>query len=159
MLVRSLVLASVASLVVPLVGCGAGSTTANTAVTGKLLNNGAPLTVQGQQIGLGRIELHFIPTFPGGTSRMTLVHADGKFSLDQAGEFTPGKYKLAVYALEPAKDPSAVPTAGGMVDRLEGAFSKDNTPIEREIAAGADLGEIDLATFPKKSATTQPAKR
>src|SRR5207244_2086562 len=119
------------SLVVQLVGCGAGSPTAKMAVTGKLLNNGAPLSVQGQEIGVGRIELHFIPK-AGGTTRMTLVHADGKFALDQAGDnFTPGKYKLAVYALEPAKDPRAMPAAGGMVDRLEGAFSKDNTPIER----------------------------
>jgi hypothetical protein len=142
-------------LILPLVGCGTSSTT-SVAVKGRIVNNGAPLTVKGQQVGVGRVELHLIPTpGSGGTARVTLVQPDGKFSFDQAGGFTAGKYKLAVYAWEPAPDPSKAP--GGLIDRLEGAFSKDSTPIEREITPGKDLGEIDLATFPK-TPSTEPAK-
>ena len=90
----------------------------------------------------------------GGASRIALVQTDGKFILDQPGEFTAGKYKLAIYAWEPAADPSKAVATSGLADQLQGAFSKENTPIEREIAVGQDLGEIDLAKF----ATKPPAK-
>src|SRR5262245_8037706 len=132
MIRRTLVVAGASMLLLSLGGCGGASSTASVAVRGRIVNNGAPLAVKGQEVGVGRIELHFVPPMgAGGTSRIALVRPDGKFSLDQAGGFTAGKYKLAVYAWEPAADPSK--SVGGLTDRLEGAFSKDNTPIERDI--------------------------
>src|SRR5262245_46065972 len=74
LLFRSLLFACVVLFIVPFAGCGGRSATPP-AVTGKIVKNGSPLTVQGQQIGVGRIELHFLPMFAGGTSRVVLVRA------------------------------------------------------------------------------------
>lgn len=117
------------------VGCQQSTGPVTVPLQGSLLMNGQPLEVKGRDIGLGQVALEFIPvddTSP--TPQVFGVKADaaGKFSF--AGGIKPGKYKVAVYQWDPYPN----------VDKLQGAYAKEKTPIIREVDGKSPI-DIDLA--------------
>lgn len=116
-------------------GCQQNTGPVTVPLQGSLLMNGQPLEVKGREIGLGQVALDFIPVDDTGPAPQTFgVQAgiDGKFSFP--GGIKPGKYKVAVYQWDPYP----------MVDKLQGAYSKERTPIVREVDGKSPI-DIDLA--------------
>jgi hypothetical protein len=121
-----------------LVGCGAPPDD-SIPVRGKLTNNGQPLAVQGRDLGLGYVELHFYRMNDDGSVDKDPADA----AVEESGEFTvrgrdgrglpPGKYKITVRQLDPAPDN----------DKLGGRFNLENTPLVREVTDEEIL--IDLS--------------
>ena len=112
---------------------------------GTIVQGGSPLHVERPDIGLGFIELVLIPEGADPNDDTldfdaTLAEPDGTFIFEGAGKGIPaGTYRLAVYHYE----------QGPEADKLEGAFSGENTPIEIDVSQEnvgdeQDLGLIDL---------------
>jgi len=96
--------------------------------------NGQPLQVAQREIGVGQVAIEFIPAEPAGPAPQTYgaqADAAGKFSLP--GGIPPGKYKIAVHQWDPYPN----------VDKLQGAFSKEKTPLVREIDGKSPI-DIEL---------------
>jgi hypothetical protein len=127
-----------------LAGCGGGYTPdEGVVVEGKILQGGQPLEVPNREVGLGSVEVQLIPTgaLAGQVGVETaLAEADGSFRVQGAGRgIKPGKYKVVVYQHD----------QGMNSDKLQGAFSDQNSPIEVDIAEdnvgdAQDLGVIEL---------------
>jgi hypothetical protein len=117
-------------------GCGEPAGPAMVACEGTLLANGQPLEVANRELGLGMVQLEFIPvdSTPDAQTYAATADAAGKFSLP--GGLTPGKYKVAVRQWDPYPE----------TDKLQGAFAKERTPIVRDITGQEGKIEIDLAT-------------
>jgi hypothetical protein len=125
----------VAILALTLAGCQQNSGPVTVPLQGSLLMNGAPLEVKGREIGLGQVALEFIPADDTGPAPQTYgvqAGVDGKFTF--AGGIKPGKYKVAVYQWDPYP----------MVDKLQGAYSKERTTIVRDVDGKTPI-DIDLA--------------
>ncbi|WP_254507052.1 carboxypeptidase-like regulatory domain-containing protein [Anatilimnocola floriformis] len=103
-------------------GCGS-SGPVMVACEGTLLLNGKPLEVAKREIGVGQVSLEFIPVenTPNAQPYGAQVDAAGKFSLP--GGVTPGKYKVVVRQWDPYPQ----------VDKLQGKFDKEHTPLVRQI--------------------------
>ena len=115
-------------------GCGDPSRPQTVACEGTLLMNGQPLQVAQREIGVGQVAIEFIPAEPAGPAPQTYgaqADAAGKFSLP--GGIPPGKYKIAVHQWDPYPN----------VDKLQGAFSKEKTPLVREIDGKSPI-DIEL---------------
>jgi hypothetical protein len=132
-----------------LCGCG-GADSGKALVKGRIVMNGEPLVVQGQEIGVGRVEVRLVNA-QGFAEEVALANVDGEFEFHGDGGGVPaGTYKISVKQIEPQlpKPPEAGRPAvpAGDLDLLNGAFDEKNTPIQREIGEGdVDLGTIDLA--------------
>jgi len=106
---------------------------------GKLLKGGKPLEVAQRELGLGQVAIEFIPLpapdaagAPASTERFgTTVDAQGNFS--RPGGIPPGQYKVAVRQWDPLPN----------VDKLNGAFAEDKTPLLRTIDGKSEI-VIDL---------------
>jgi hypothetical protein len=121
-------------LVLTVAGCQQSSGPVTVPLQGSLLMNGQPLEVQGREIGVGQVKLEFIPLDDAGPAPQpygVTADAAGKFSF--VGGIKPGKYKVAVYQWDPYP----------MVDKLQGAFSAERTPIVREVDGKTPI-DIDL---------------
>jgi hypothetical protein len=121
------------------VGCGGGPAPradASPQEKGKLLKDGAPFVpdTKGLPPGDPGIRVTFIPA-AGGADVPTVVNTTtGEFVIGAKGEgVKPGKYKVAVHA----------GPVGGK-DALGDKFTKENTPIVRDVAPGQEV-VIDLA--------------
>lgn len=120
-------------------GCGKGGPTTYR-VTGRLVNNGQPVTVPATEAALGSVQIRFLLLAEDGTadgySFDAPTDAEGAFSVQGATGrgIPPGKYRIAVYQYDPYP-----------IDKLRGAFAEEKTPIVREITGSTDLGTIDLA--------------
>ncbi len=120
-------------------GCGPPAEKTVT-VRGKVTDAGAPLVVEGRDIGLGMVQIHFYRIEEAGGQSSdpysALVQEDGTFEI--AGHsrpgIPPGKYRIAVYQWDPYPQ----------TDRLEGRFSETESPIVREISTDAEL-DLDLS--------------
>jgi hypothetical protein len=113
-----------------LAGCGGGAR-----VTGKLTNNGQPLTVSDK----GMIVVSFIQegSQPGQPGAYPVdLGPDGTFTVKGTNGqgIPPGKYMISVQQLDP------YPTT----DKLKGQFFGSKSPIVREIK-GSTVLDIDLA--------------
>jgi hypothetical protein len=108
-----------------LCGCGSDNVIkSGTVIRGKLLNKGVPLTAQNMDIGVGKIEIIFVPTEPSQEEFSTTANADGSYEYVGAGKgIAPGKYKVAVYQWDPYP----------VEDKLGNKFSKENTPITVDV--------------------------
>ena len=115
-------------------GCGGNSGPVTVACEGTLLLNGKPLEVAKREIGVGQVAIEFIPIDAAANRETYGAQADaaGKFSLP--GGLPPGKYKVAVHQWDP------YPT----VDKLQGKFAKERTPLVREID-GKKAIDIELS--------------
>lgn len=121
------------------VGCGGGDAEETVTARGRLTNAGQPLTVQGMDVGIGMIQVEFYRIGPDGkqleTPETATVDADGYFNVTgRGGGLPPGKYKIAVRQWDPYPQ----------VDKLQGRFDAQNSPIVREITGDGDL-LIDLS--------------
>lgn len=125
-------------------GCGASAVHEGTVVPvqGRVTNAGQPLTVKGQEIGLGFVEVKFCK-YEGEGKRTaandaftTKTDASGSFKI--SGRFghgiPPGKYRIAVRQWDPY--PSN--------DVLAGKFDEEHSPFIRDITRRESL-EIDLS--------------
>lgn len=112
---------------------------------GTIVQGGSPLHVERPDVGLGFIELVLIPRSADPNDdtadfNATLAEPDGTFVFEGAGKGIPaGNYRLAVYHYE----------QGPEADKLEGAFSGENTSIQITVSEDnmgdeQDLGVIDL---------------
>ncbi len=131
---------AVSLVVVLLVGCKSQPAEKVVSVSGRVTNAGAPLQVSGRDIGLGRVEIALHLVQPDGTVAPEFESA----AADEQGNFTvrgrdgkgikPGKYRIVVRQWDP--DPT---------DKLDGKFSVENSPIEREVGESDTTIEIDLS--------------
>jgi hypothetical protein len=106
-------------------------------VTGKVVRNGVPLTVEALPPGEVPAEVIFVPIGEGSAESEALA-ADGTFR--EAGwekGIKPGKYKLAITHF----------VQGRESDGLQGAFSAESTPITVEIPSDKVGAEHDLGTI------------
>lgn len=116
-------------------GCGSRGGEGLIQVKGKLTNAGQPLKVQGQEAGLGLIQLEFYRITESGQPSTDPESA----RLDEQGNFTipgrsgggilPGKYRVVVRQWDPYPN----------VDRLGGKFDAAHSPIVRQIAGQEDV--------------------
>lgn len=117
-----------------LTGCGGPKGPVTVSCEGTLLKNGQPLQVAQREIGVGQVTLEFIPvddTGPAPQPYGAHVDAAGKFSMP--GGIPPGKYKVVVRQWDPFDT----------VDRLQGAYAKDKTPLVFDIDGKSPIN-IDL---------------
>ena len=139
------------SLLVLLAGCGGPKNPEvkpGIVIKGKVLKGGQPLVVPNQDIGVGVIEVMLSPVDakPGSEIQTANAKKDGTFELVRAGKGVPaGKYKLAVYQRD----------QGIESDQLQGAFSKETTPItidvpEAKTGQTIELDVIELDSYQKK---------
>lgn len=113
-----------------LASCGQPATPGTVSCDGMLLMNGQPLEVAGREIGVGQVTLEFFPVDASGPAPQTYgaqADATGRFAMP--GGIPPGKYKIAVRQWDPYPDH----------DKLQGKFSKETTPIVREIDGKSPL--------------------
>jgi hypothetical protein len=106
-----------------LAGCSSGYK-----VTGKLQNNGAPVTVSEK----GMVMMSFQPAEKAGTVYPVTVEKDGSFVVGNGPDGTGptrGKYRVAVEILDPYKDDKGQPGK----DKLGGKFTSSNSPIYKEV--------------------------
>lgn len=133
--------ASVIVLLLAVVGCGQSPPEEKVVtVSGRVTNAGTPLAVSGRDIGLGRVEIAFHRLNADGTVSTDFESA----GVDEQGNYTmrgrdgkgikPGKYRIAVRQWDP--DPT---------DKLEGKFSPENSPIEREVGESDTTIDIDVS--------------
>jgi hypothetical protein len=126
----------------PATGCSpAGPPTYK--VTGQVLLDGKPLTVQPQ---IGRVMIKFIPAaadpsqlvdpkfavYDEGTGRFFVPGADGK-------GVAAGKYRIAVYQYDPFPQ----------TDKLNGVFKDGKTPLAVDITGALDMPPTELRTYMK----------
>ena len=115
--------------------CTSSSGPVTVSCSGTLLKDGQPLAVANEEIGLGMVSLEFIPieTAKPTTERYGVkVNKDGTFSRPDG--IPPGKYKIAVWQWDPYPN----------VDKLQGAFAEEKTPLIRMIDGKSPL-EIELS--------------
>jgi len=133
--------AGVLAAVVALAGCGGGGDDGPqvTAVSGELTKGGQPLEVSGREVGTGRVVVEFYQLKDDGSVSTDPFEAevapDGSFQVAglKGRGIPPGKYKIAVRQWDPYPQ----------TDRLNGAFSRDQTPLVRQVESGKPL-VIDL---------------
>ena len=111
-------------------------------VTGHVLLNGKPLTVQPV---LGQVKVQFLPF---ASDRSKLVDPNDAAYDQKTGKFTvagldgkgikPGQYRVAIYQYDPYPQ----------TDKLGGKFSKKNTPITVEVKGAQDF-PIELNQYLK----------
>jgi len=116
-------------------GCGGSGGEEVVEVKGRLTNAGQPLEVQGKEVGLGLVQLQFYRLGPDGKPSTDPEGA----RLDDQGNFTlpgrdgkgipPGCYRIAVHQWDPYPQ----------VDRLEGKFDVEKSPITREIDGKSEV--------------------
>ncbi|MBX9681228.1 MAG: hypothetical protein K2X38_20930 [Gemmataceae bacterium] len=130
-LAHNLRLASFLFMCLYVIGCGK----AGFSVTGKLEDNGKPLTVSDK----GMVNMNLVPVedksgasvFPADVSK------DGTFTVRPRGDGslpTSGKYRVSIEIVDPYPGK----------DKLNGKFSGAKSPIVREINGSANL-TIDIA--------------
>jgi hypothetical protein len=106
-----------------LAGCSSGYK-----VTGKLQNNGQPVTVSDK----GVVEMSFQPTEKPGTVYPVTVAKDGSFVVgngpDGAGP-AQGKYRVIVSIIDPYPGK----------DKLNDKFGSTNSPIYKEVKGNEDI--------------------
>lgn len=122
-----------------LVGCGSAPEKYTT-VKGKVHKGGTPLQVSGADVGTGFVQVDFYPLDAGGqiAGEPESTHADAEGNFTIGGTtgpgLKPGKYRVAVYQYDPYPD----------VDKLNGQFSKENSPIVKEIPEGQEEVEMEI---------------
>jgi hypothetical protein len=132
---HAFLLLALCSFVIFVAGCGGPVGPVTVSCEGTLLKDGQPLQVDKREIGVGQVTLEFIPVGDTGPAPQTYgaqADAAGKFSLP--GGVPPGKYKVAVRQWDPYPDN----------DKLQGAFSKEKTPLIREIDGKSPI-QIELS--------------
>lgn len=115
--------------------CTTSSGPATVACSGTLLKDGQPLVVAQEEIGVGMVSLEFIPietTTPTTERYGVKVSKDGTFSHPDG--IPPGKYKISVRQWDPYPN----------VDKLQGAFADDKSPLIRTIDGKSPI-EIELS--------------
>jgi hypothetical protein len=124
-------------------GCGGGfQPDAGVIVTGKVVQGGQPIALDGAIPGYGKVEVQVIEPTAGSSIAAAHCEADGSFEIVHGGGgIPPGKYKLAIRA---QKDPDT--------DLLQGKLSEQNTTIEVNVPADKlggqhDLGTIEVGTY------------
>jgi hypothetical protein len=123
-----------------LVGCGSSGPDLVIA-KGKIVKGGNPLPITRPEIGVGSLQLQLTPeaSAPGLEPEVTRAKEDGTFEFIGEGKgIKPGTYRLSVLHFQD----------GPPVDKLNGAFGPQNTPLKVTVAADKgpshDLGTIDL---------------
>ncbi len=115
-------------------GCG-GSGEEVVEAKGRVTDAGNVLQVEGRDIGVGYVRVEFYRIGDDGQqateSEGCVVDENGNFSLRGAtgNGIPPGKYRIAVRQWDPFPD----------VDRLEGRFDAENSPIIREVTGQEDI--------------------
>jgi hypothetical protein len=122
-----------------LAGCSSAPSEPAVEVRGRLTQAGQPLTVKGREVGLGLIELKFLPLGPDGKPGAAFFQA----SVDEQGYYTvpgrqhqglpPGKYRIVVRQWEPYPQ----------TDKLGGKYDEKNSPLERTLDKPGAL-DLDL---------------
>jgi hypothetical protein len=118
-------------------GCG-GQHGDEVTVRGKVTNGGEPLRVNGRELGLGYVEVHFYHIREDGSidpdPADAGVEESGEFSVrGRDGRGIPaGKYRITVRQLDPAPDN----------DKLGGRFNLQNSRIVREVAGEEILIDV-----------------
>ena len=117
------------------VGCGGGSAEKVVTVQGTITSGGQPLTVAGEEAGLGYVQVQFFRIDDAGVQSTDPASArvstsDGSFELAGHGGqgIPPGKYRVAVRQWDPYPE-----------DKLQGKFDETNSPILRTIEGDAML--------------------
>ena len=114
-------------------GCGGETGPKLVKAHGTVTKGGEVLQVAGRDIGVGMVQLEFIPAEgnPATETYGAVVDAEGKF--DMPGGMPPGKYKVAVRQWDPYPQ----------TDKLGGKFAATATPIVRDVTGDQPI-EIDL---------------
>ena len=115
-----------------LAGCGKTYQVPGTAkVTGRVTNGGAPLKVEGREIGLGMVTIGFCPLANDNAARAesasAMLDAEGNFEVIEGVK--PGNYLITVRQWDPYPQ----------VDRLGRKFDERNSKIIREITEDVEL--------------------
>lgn len=119
-----------------LVGCGSAPEK-HTTVNGRVHKSGTALQVVNFDNGSGYVEVAFHPMDadgkPGERIESTNADVEGNFGTPPPG-LKPGKYLVAVYQFDPYPD----------VDKLNGKFSPQNSPITIVIPEGQAEVQLDI---------------
>jgi hypothetical protein len=116
-------------------GCGGRGGGDLVKVKGRLTNAGQPLTVRGQDVGLGVIELGFYRMPDNGPQstdpESARLEADGRFTVPgRNGQgISPGKYRIVVRQWDPFPD----------FDKLKGQFDAEHSSIVRTITGNEEV--------------------
>ena len=110
-----------------LVGCGSSGSDLVIA-KGKIVKGGAPLPITRPDIGVGSLQLQLAPEAgaAGLAPEVTRAKEDGAFEFVGEGKgIKPGTYRLSVLHYQD----------GPPVDKLNGAFAPQTTPLKVTVAA------------------------
>jgi hypothetical protein len=123
---RSLTLIAILAVGLFLSGCGKQKVN----ITGQVLRDGKPIELSKTGVVFVTLVSIVEPGKPF-TTHPGKAKADGSFEIL---DITPGKYRIAVEVQDPTP----------MEDRLEGAFSRKNSPIIKDLDGKTPL-TVDLA--------------
>jgi hypothetical protein len=124
-----------------LAGCDSGPPDNSVPLTGKLLMNGQPLHVTGQEVQLGQVTLELHPIEAGTEDvRTTAVEQDGSFdfAIDYRRGVEPGRYQVVVYQFDPYPE-----------DKLQGRFSPEKSKLELVVTEDQQPVTLELADAPQ----------
>jgi hypothetical protein len=133
---RLLTLGLLATLVL---GCSGGGNLAQ--IHGKLTKGGQILPVSGREVGIGFVQVQFFllneKGEPTGEVAGASFREDGityNIPGNKGNGIPPGKYRISIQQWDPYPN----------VDRLNGKFDPEHTPIVREFVQGSQELNIDL---------------
>jgi hypothetical protein len=132
-----------ALLCLAMAGCGGGEKLVT--VTGKVVQDGQPISIEGYEEGMECLSVAFIPLDEGGNRKAGArsysqdCQEDGSFEiLGDMGDGIPvGKYRVAVSRVSEAAEE-------GEDDLWKGKFGPDNSPFIFDINGSHDV-QIDIA--------------
>jgi len=124
-------------------GCESKSSSDVVFLKGKVTNAGQPLEVKSRATGTGMVRIAFHPIKDG---KAAAVEVDAT-SANEAGDFhfrdgiPPGEYRVVIEQWDPYPQ----------VDKLNGKFSLDRSPIVKTVSHDVDYVEIDISDPTRKS--------
>lgn len=131
-------------LLLAAVGCNDTAVEKRVKVTGKVTKDGQPLVVDGEEAGLGYVQIAFYRVDEQGNQttdpESARIAKDGAYELTGADGrgIAPGTYTVVIRQWDP------YPT-----DRLEGKFDEQNSPMRHTVAEDTVI-DIDLADIERK---------
>jgi hypothetical protein len=133
-----------ALLCMAVAGCGGGEKLVT--VTGKVLQDGQPISIENYEEGVESLSVAFIPLDEGGNPKADArsyshdVQEDGSFEIrgDMGDGIPVGKYRVAVSRVSEAAEEE------GGDDLWKGKFGPENSPFVFDINGSHDV-EIDIA--------------
>ncbi len=104
-------------------------------VMGRVTSGGAPLHVEGRDIGLGMVTIGFFPMVEDGPLvEATSAQADAEGNFELIDGLEPGKYLISVRQWDPYPQ----------TDRLKGRFDERNSKIIRDFSGNEAELVIDV---------------